>query len=117
MSLNPVAPTSEASAALAQVLSGLGRLAAVASWQVTDDDLADVVAELDHVTRLARAHGARLLAEAGSRGLPAQAGHARLEHWLRAQVPTASPPDGGGRSPPGRAPVHLRGGRRARPDA
>jgi hypothetical protein len=91
MSSSPVAPASEASAALALVLRGLDRLAAVQAWQVTDDDLAGTVAGLDRVNRLAQAHGARLLAEAGSRGLAAQAGHARLEHWLRAQVPTGSP--------------------------
>jgi len=91
MSSNPVAPTSEAHAALAQVLSGLERLAAVSSWQVSDDDLAGAVAGLDRVNRLAAAHSARLLAEAGSRGLPGQGGHARLEHWLRAQVPTTNP--------------------------
>ncbi|GAA4353865.1 HNH endonuclease signature motif containing protein [Angustibacter luteus] len=91
MSSSPVAPASEASAALVQVLAGLGRLAAVESWQVSDDDLAGAVAALDRVTRLAQAHGTRLLAEAGSRGLPGQAGHARLEHWLSAQLPTTNP--------------------------
>ncbi|WP_426566801.1 DUF222 domain-containing protein [Angustibacter sp. McL0619] len=91
MSTTPASPTSEASAALTQVLSGLARLTAVASWQVSDDDLADSVAVLDQVSRLALAQSSRLLAEAGSRGLPGQGGHGRLEHWLRAKVPTSSP--------------------------
>src|SRR3954453_3554271 len=91
MSSSPLPPPSEASAALAQVLSGLERLAAVESWRVSDDDLAHAVAALEQVTRLAQAQSARLLGEAGSRGLPAKEGHARLDHWLRARVPTSSP--------------------------
>jgi hypothetical protein len=91
MTSGPASTSSEATDALAQVMTGLGRLAAVPSWQASETDLSAAVAGLDQVVRLAHAQTTRLLAEAGSRGLPAQQGHARWEHWLRAQVPTASP--------------------------
>ncbi|GAA4347670.1 HNH endonuclease signature motif containing protein [Angustibacter luteus] len=46
--------------------------------------------DLDRLIRLAEAQQLRLLAEASTRGLPGQQGHARLEQWVRAQVPTTS---------------------------
>src|SRR4249919_2113871 len=80
-----------AAAALGRVLSGLADLATVPAWQVSDDGLARAVAGLDRVVRLASAQQLRLAAEAGARGLPGKHGHARLEHWIREQVPTTSP--------------------------
>ena len=48
------------------------------------------VSDLDQLIRLAQAQQLRLVAEAGARGLPGRQGHARLEHWVRAQTPTTS---------------------------
>ncbi|WP_426562660.1 DUF222 domain-containing protein [Angustibacter sp. McL0619] len=60
-------------------------------WQLSDDAVAEAVTELDGLIRLAQAQQLRLVAEASTRGLPGQQGHARLEHWIRAQTPTTSP--------------------------
>src|SRR4051794_22866751 len=91
MTAGPSMPTSGASSALAQVVAGLERLAAVPGWQAGEGELSEALAGLDHVGRLAQAQSTRLLAEVSARGLPGRQGHARLEHWLRAQVPTTSP--------------------------
>ncbi|GAA4360257.1 DUF222 domain-containing protein [Angustibacter luteus] len=84
-------PPDAALAALAGVLSGLDDVGAIPDWQVSDDALAQAVAGLERVMRLASAQQLRLAAEAGARGLPGRRGHARLEHWIREQVPTTSP--------------------------
>src|SRR5690348_8423566 len=92
MSSGPDAPArSAAAAAVRSVLGGLGELAAVESWAMSDDELAALVGGLEHVHRLATAQSMRLAAEADRRGLPAQTGHVRLEQWLRAQSPTLTP--------------------------
>src|SRR4051794_26690123 len=91
MTTRPAEPTCEAAAALAQVVAGLDRLAAVASWQAGDDDLAAAVAGLAQVVRLAEAQTVRLAAEAAGRGLPGRQGHGRLAGWVQAQQPTTSP--------------------------
>ena len=92
MTSSPDAPArSAALAALDSALAGLTELADVQSWAICEDDLAALTRGLDSVGRLATAQGMRVAAEAASRGVPARAGHARLEHWVREQVPTMSP--------------------------
>jgi hypothetical protein len=92
MTSSPDAPARTAAlAALDSVLAGLAELADVQSWAISEDDLASLARGLDSAGRLATAQGMRVAAEAASRGLPARAGHARLEHWVRDQVPTMAP--------------------------
>ena len=97
-------------AALGRVLSGLADLAEVPAWQVGDDALA----------RCGRRAGpggpARLgaAAAAGRRGrrprAARQGGHARLEHWIREQVPTTArgPPRHRPGAPSGCSPARSR---------
>src|SRR6478672_1523007 len=90
MTLKPPVPPDAAAAALDGVLAGMTELAAVESWQMSDDALAAGVQRLDRLVRLANAQLVRISAEAGSRGLPGQRGHRRLEHWIRELVPTST---------------------------
>ncbi|WP_426565665.1 DUF222 domain-containing protein [Angustibacter sp. McL0619] len=86
------------SAALARAISAVAELAQAESWQLSDAELIASVAGLEHATRVIAAHSTRLLADAGSRGLPAKSGHGRLAHWLREVVPTMSPGQAAGQA-------------------
>jgi hypothetical protein len=85
------ADAANVSAALAAVVSGLGELAEVASWRCSDAELQAALAGLEELSRRAEGQRLRLVAEAGSRGLPERAGYGRLAHWMRAVCPTISP--------------------------
>ena len=91
MTSGPGKPSSVATAALDQVLSGLAGLGQVEAWTVPDDELAGLARGLDLAARLVEAQSMRIAAEAGSRGLPGKRGHAGLMGWIREQTPALSP--------------------------
>ncbi|GAA4360516.1 HNH endonuclease signature motif containing protein [Angustibacter luteus] len=82
-----------ASAALADALEAISRFAQIPAWRLADGQLTEAVAGLDALTRRVGAQSVRVVAEASSRGLPAQAGHGRATGWIRQAVPTMSPRD------------------------
>src|SRR4051812_20668226 len=87
------APTDDASAAataLAAAVAAVDRFAQVEGWQLAEGELPTLLGRLETLARRVAGQAVRVVAEADTRGLPAQAGHATAAGWVRQVLPTVS---------------------------
>src|SRR4051794_9527868 len=87
------APTDDASAAataLAAATRAVQDFAAIEGWQLAETDLTEALTTLETLARRVAGQAVRVVAEADTRGLPAQAGHATAAGWVRQVLPTVS---------------------------
>ena len=98
MSNQPTPPINQdAAAALSLIDAGMSALAELGIWQLPDGDLGPVYARLETASRRLAGQSSRVLADAGSRGLPARIGAGQLCEWVRHVVPTIAPGEAAGR--------------------
>src|SRR3954453_10329336 len=79
--------------AVADAQAALEQLAACPVWQLSDAELAAMVAGLQAVARLADAQTVRALGEVDHRGLAATSGAGSPAAWVRQVVPSTSQRD------------------------